>query len=137
MEYPSLDNVFVLNVDGIVESFAVERRTRRTWRMVHLMFLMTSSRGLAPKTRKLFCGLPGVAMRTTACWPTRVAYSSMVWRSFRNRRVCCRRRIDGFVSNECGRLRFFDELMAAAAAIPTGPVALQEKQQKMNREMST
>ena len=45
----------------------------------------------------------------------------MVWRSLRNNRVCCRRRMDGFVSNECGRLRFFDELIAAAAAIPTGP----------------
>jgi hypothetical protein len=29
--------------------------------------------------------------------------------------------MDGFVSNECGLFRFLDELMAAAAAIPTGP----------------
>jgi hypothetical protein len=29
--------------------------------------------------------------------------------------------MDGFVSNECGLFRFLDELMAAAAAMPTGP----------------
>lgn len=29
--------------------------------------------------------------------------------------------MDGFVSNECGRFRFFDDTIAAAAAIPTGP----------------
>lgn len=30
--------------------------------------------------------------------------------------------MEGFVSNECGRFRFFDDTMAAAAATPTGPV---------------
>lgn len=29
--------------------------------------------------------------------------------------------MDGFVSNECGRFLFFDDTIAAAAAIPTGP----------------
>jgi len=29
--------------------------------------------------------------------------------------------MDGLVSNECGLLRFFDDTIAAAAAIPTGP----------------
>jgi hypothetical protein len=29
--------------------------------------------------------------------------------------------MEGFVSNECGRFLFFDDVMAAAAAIPTTP----------------
>jgi len=29
--------------------------------------------------------------------------------------------MDGLVSNECGLFRFFDDTIAAAAAIPTGP----------------
>lgn len=31
--------------------------------------------------------------------------------------------MDGLVSNECGRLRFFADAMAAAAATPIGPAA--------------
>lgn len=42
----------------------------------------TLSKGRAPKTLKLFCALPGVTIRTTACWPTRVVYSSIVCFNF-------------------------------------------------------
>lgn len=35
--------------------------------------------------------------------------------------VCWRRRMEGFVSKECGLLRFFPVAMAAAAATPIGP----------------
>lgn len=41
--------------------------------------------------------------------------------SFRSNRLCCRLRMDGFVSNECGLFLFLDDTIAAAAAIPTGP----------------
>lgn len=44
-------------------------------------------------------------------------------RNLRSSRFCWRFRIDGFVSNECGRLRFFADAIAAAAATPTGPAA--------------
>ena len=37
--------------------------------------------------------------------------------------VCCRFLIEGFVSKECGRFRFFPVAMAAAAATPIGPAA--------------
>lgn len=87
-----------------------------------LQFRSTSSSGRAPNTLKLFCVLPGVKISTTACWPTRIVYSSIVALNFRINRVCCRLRIDGFVSNECGRLRFFAVAIAAAAATPIGPV---------------
>ena len=36
-------------------------------------------------------------------------------------RVCCLFLTAGFVSNKCGLFRFLPELIAAAAAIPTGP----------------
>ncbi len=41
--------------------------------------------------------------------------------SYLNKRVCCRFRMDGLVSNECGRFRFFPVAIAAAAATPIGP----------------
>ena len=43
--------------------------------------------------------------------------------SLRMSLVCCRFRIDGFVSKACGRFRFLADAMAAAAATPTGPAA--------------
>jgi hypothetical protein len=39
----------------------------------------------------------------------------------RKSRFCWRFLIEGFVSNECGRFRFFDDVIAAAAATPTTP----------------
>lgn len=40
------------------------------------------------------------------------------------RRVCCRFRIEGFVSKACGRLCFLPLAIAAAAAIPMVPVGI-------------
>lgn len=89
-----------------------------------LQFLSTSSNGLAPNTLKLFCVLPGVIIKTTACWPTRTVYSSIVALNFLINLVCWRLRIDGFVSNECGLLRFLTDTIAAAAATPVGPIEI-------------
>lgn len=50
-----------------------------------------------------------------------MVYSSMVALNLRINRVCWRLRIDGFVSNECGLLRFLAVAIAAAAATPIGP----------------
>ena len=44
--------------------------------VIHLLTIF--SRGAAPKTLKLPSCFPGVQVITTACCPTRVAYSSMV-----------------------------------------------------------
>ena len=44
-----------------------------------IKILTTSSRGLAPKHLKAPLGLPGVATTTTACCPTLVASSSIVY----------------------------------------------------------
>lgn len=41
--------------------------------------------------------------------------------TYRRSLVCCRFLIDGLVSKECGRFRFFPVAMAAAAATPIGP----------------
>ena len=51
-------------------------------------FLITSSSGFAPNTLYILFGLPGVATNTTACCPTRVAYSNIVcYRSYGKREL--------------------------------------------------